>query len=358
MFATLSVLTWMPALTVLIAILVTAALQRKMPRRKSVLSTLLGVGIVLVLAALPLAAAGALQYAIRQNVLSVFLVAIPRYVVQSTFSQSQSILERLRLDIGAFRFMLRGDWEIAALMGIGFVTMILTARRTFIDNPARLVIWLSALLMIGATWLEFDATARDAIMLVAMFAPLGAAVMTDTLDGLFSSSNTRRYSTFLAGIVCFALIFVSAADAPQHRAFLYSTVSLTLNEETEMVAELDSRLAAGDTVQSIGGMWVQVLSNRDNATPYLQLGPEATDSLQAMHLSEADFVARLEEVKPVIILMHHGLDDQLVAELNDLGYEYVGSVHPDIIKFSHKIFVRRDRPDLRAVILDWPLIGQ
>jgi hypothetical protein len=345
---------WPPAGVALLAVGIGAVLQGEENRWRALLLTVAGGLAVAAITAAGLLLAGLFDEAYRQIVVSVLGMFYDRYVERSL---GEAVGGRLRLFhwyLTAFKWNLRGDWELVALMLLGPpVALIRHGARGLFARPERSVLLLAFIGMAGATALDFDGSMRDSLMLFAPLAPFGA----EALVGSFRLAEERLDLTLyalrrFAGVAALAaILIVGLADSRAHQRFLYSIADISLADQQWMVDELEAVLAPGQSVLPMGNYWYLTLSGRDGILPVRWLSYKAND-LEVTGWTVERLRAEIERLTPVVVMWNG--PDEIPAWLYE-DYHYLGDLDPNNSGFEQPIFVRNGHAEIDAVIATWPL---
>jgi hypothetical protein len=345
---------WPPAGVALIAVGIGAVLQREERRWRALLLTLAGGASVAAITAVGLLIAGLFGEAYRQIVVSVLGMASDRYVQQAIGDSFGGRFRLLPWYVTAFRWNLRGDWELLVLMILGpLVGLLRHGARGLLARPERSVLLLTFFGLAGATALDFDGSMRDSLMLFAPLAPYGA----EALVGAFLLAEERLDLTLyalrrFAGVgTLAAILLVGVADSRAHQRFLYSIADISLAEQERMAEELDAALVPGQTVLPMGNYWFLTLSGRDGILPVRWLSYKAND-LEVTGWTLERLRAEIDRLAPVVV-MWNGPDD--IPEWLYEDYRYLGDLDPNNSGFEQPIFVREDYEEIEAVVAGWPL---
>ncbi len=364
MFGSAAALLWAPASIGVAAMLAAVLLQKGQPKLRTIF---LVIGGALLLAGIlygGLLIMGSAGEAFRQNVSTVWDLVFSKFVPgqDGTAASSRGFFSKLRWFGRVFKWLLRGDWELAALMVIGFPMLFI--RHGFVDvlrRPEHSVLTLSTVLMAGAFWINFDGSMRDSIMLVVLLAPFGAGVLVWGIDRLTRSKQAAARTALTSGLEWFAaglVLLLGLADSFEHQDYLYSSCAYTLAEQTEMADELAGMLEPGQTVLGVGSLWYQALTDQQNPSPVIQLGGLAKRALRVSGWTDEAIVESYEQEAPLVVMIWPEPGEGEIAEWLDEYYHLVGEIDPDNGGFSQLIYVRQGNPEIEELLAGWPLTSK
>lgn len=337
------------------AILFVALLQDKDERWRAVLGVAGGLALVVGGSALVLLIQGVLPDAYRQAVLSLFL-ELRAKATQPDQADSVSFIDRWPWYVDTFRWILRGDWEIVLLAGGGIGALVVKERWTAIRSPKTGPLLLSAGLMAFYLILSFDGSYRDSALLVVAVMPFGvfpAALLLDRLA--VRPVPTGRVQAGAAAAVFAAIALLALPDTVPYQEYQYSLATITLSEQIAQTDAVEAVLKPDDEVLVFGNLWYLMFANRDNPVPFREaVAQYIPQSIEVTGWTYERMVDTLRAARPVLVLewgTHSPLYEDWLAE----NYDFLGIYDPDGRGFAQRVFVRADRPDVRAVLETWPL---
>lgn len=353
MLAALTALLWAPAGVIGVALAICALLQME-DRRRALLALLAGAGGVLLATSMLLLALGVLDNALEQNIVALGQVLLERYLTPGSDAVSRAMGEKVTW----FVWSLRGEWEIAALEGLGVLATPFMARTPSVRrDPRHTAPILSAVIMLPVFVLEYYGSARDALMLIVLLPPFGAAILTRAVALLTGNSTELRWPALrhATSILMAGMLFVlGAADSVAHQQELAATTRATLADQARMAAELDAALDPDDSVQAVGNLWFATLTSRPNATPFVQWVRLGEEALTSAGWTPEVMAAELERQAPAVVMTTQGRGPGAVAEWLDAHYILLGKLSFDDGP-AQRVYVRQGRDDLVTLIDTWAL---
>jgi hypothetical protein len=355
--STASALTMSPVGVTVVAVVLSALLQKGQSRWKAALAAVGGALLVIGLTAVSLALQGVLDDAYRQTVFSVW-----HHLAKYTESQSGEIganfIQRIPYYYMVYKWLFRGDWELVALIALGPLVMLATrGAREMICSPKSSVLLIAGLLTAAATPSHFDGNVRDSVLLLAIVTPFGA----ETLIGLLAALPRRleislpHLRAALEWAAVGVVLVCGLSDGARQARFMYSLVRIPLSDQQQMAEQLDAVLQPDQTVQAVGNLWFLTFTNRDNASPFMEWDPDGIKAVEAGGWSFEEMVREVEEQQPVVVMSWPGtLPDEVSEWLND-NYTYVGQLGLVDGDKSQRIFVREGHDEVRAIVEAWPL---
>jgi hypothetical protein len=356
---TASALTLSPIGVTLIAVVLSALLQKGQPRWKAALAATGGGLLVIGLTATSLALQGVLDDAYRQTVFSVWLHLAKRYIEPQPGEVGAGFIQKLPYYYMVYKWLFRGDWELVALIALGPLVMLATRGvREVFRSPKSSVLLIASLLVAASTPSHFDGNVRDSVLLLAVVTPFGA----EALIGLLAVLPRRLEISLphLRGALEWAAVGVilvcGLPDGARQAHFLYSLVRIPLSEQQQMAEQLDAALQPEQTVQAVGNLWFLTFTNRDNASPFMEWDPDGIKAVEAGGWSFEEMVREIEAQEPVVVMSWPGpLPDEVSEWLGD-NYTYVGQLSLADDDKSQRIFVRKGHDEVRAIVEAWPLV--
>ncbi|MBN1121986.1 MAG: hypothetical protein JXJ17_12975 [Anaerolineae bacterium] len=364
LFGSAAALLWAPASISLAAMLIAALLQKEQPKLRAIFLVVSGAMLLAGILYGGLLIVGSASEAFRQNVSTVWNLVSSKFVPgqDETAASSRGFFSKLRWFGRVFKWLLRGDWELAALMVVGFP--ILFIRHGLVDTlrrPELSVLTLSTVLMAGAFWLNFDGSMRDSIMLVVLLAPFGAGVPVWGINRLTRLKQVAARSSLLSSLEWFAaglVLLLGLADSFKHQDYLYSSCAYSLAEQTEMANELAGMLEPGQTVLGVGSLWYQALTDQQNPSPVIQLGGLAKRALRISGWTDEAIVESYEQEAPLVVMIWPEPGAGEIAEWLDEYYHLVGEIDPDNGGFSQQVYIRQGNPEIEELLEGWPLTSK
>ncbi|MBI2845903.1 MAG: hypothetical protein HYX86_05095 [Chloroflexi bacterium] len=308
--ASLAFLTWQPAAIYQILALAMPFGSIRGERRQALLSAIIGLILPLALISLYLLASGALLPAFRQTILSQFA-----YLAEGGGGWTAGSGVGRFLEISGDFLALRprgwgGESWLAILgligwLGLTFQALSSLRRPVSSSNP-----WL--LIVSGLFWLIFSLRDIDGLVdLVPLLPYLAVGVgwlvrQTISFIRKLSLSQTNsdianRYLPILANIVILAY---GLQDIPLDK----SLYPVTLQDQTVKASLLDSYLGSNGQVQAIGDLSLLVLSERQNLTPLIHLGPKHYNLLLNEPGGLEAILDRIASEKPEVMILQRVWD--------------------------------------------------
>lgn len=347
-------LLYTPMLILDIALLAAVVLQGQSPRRRALGYFVGGGGLVAGVALGVLAVLGLAGDAYRLVLVSV-LSALPQKVTVQGDAAASSFVLRLPWHITVLRWNLRGDWELALLMGLGVLISVLPGRvRRTLRSPEVVVPLLAAIpLFVSILIDEGDAT--DVLLRIVLLAPFGAEAVVAGLTALADAGHERLgylpIGRFAA--IWVVLLAIGLGDCYDNQRYLYSLVNVSLREQQRMADDLAEALEPDQTVLCTTNVWYLTLTGADNALPIRRFGAKAR-LLEVSGWTHERILTTLEQNPPAVVMWLGDMPDDIDVWLQE-EYRYMGYLDPDSRFFEQLIYVRNGEDAVAEIISKWPL---
>ncbi|NDJ53462.1 MAG: hypothetical protein GYB68_10305 [Chloroflexi bacterium] len=353
---------WLPSLVIGLGVVAALWASSEQPWWQGLLQVIGGASIVFGLSLAWVLALGAWRPFVDQVLLASLSFLSPAGGSSAASTETFWMLIDLAKLAERVAIYFRGDLLLAIICGAGLLWSLLRVRQSWSAARSVLLIGVLPLLVL----ILAESGSGDFLVLFPLLAVFGADLLVTGAEWLAAQLAEARLplpvNTVIGGMLMVSLLIYGWLDLRFDERRASDVVGL--HELSVMAVDLDGALQASDQVQSFQFLWFNVLTERDNATPMIQLGSRARRSLA---LADSDLSTWQGDVlvstSPALVFIQDGwatsdpFDDWLADDYLLAG-EFVAftafGVDRDTELDRFAIYVRADRSDLLAATSEWP----
>lgn len=337
---------WLPLGLVGLCLAIVSLVKDKSGWLNGVSAVVLGTACVLVVVVIYLAAAGSLFTAWQQTVGSL----IPRAPADTIAATTSALIERPIRSLSRMWLAFQGERVLVILVVVSISGLL---RRPKPADNVQLAIWLATGVLTAFLLVDFQGE-HDFMLLEGLLAIIAGSGANRIIQWIGAAMEQQNWPSLpLMPIAFTVLALYRFSDVPGKLARW--DYSLTLADQRTMAHAAAGQLSEWDGIQSFSTLWLNIWIDRDNSVPVLQLGPKATPSFQVGGYTFDKMIMELEAERPVLLIVEarpQFLADSPLSGWLATHYVYMGH---NPLSATERVYIRRDRADLMALVEGWPL---